>query len=204
MLNSYSTIAWAASISNGMQENVQYGYRGKNPSETTFNFLNALGGVAFAYAGHNVVLEIQATMHNVLISLRKPKWLIAAANMFVFIHVIGSYQIYAMPVFDMTETFLVKKWKFEPSKILPFTMFVGITLPFFGGLLGFFGGFAFAPTTYFLPCIMWLAIYKPKKFSLSWCTNWICIFLGLCLMILAPIGGLQDIIKEAKTYNFYS
>jgi hypothetical protein len=31
-----------------------------------------------------------------------------------------------------------------------FTMFVGITFPFFGALLGFFGGFAFAPTTYFV------------------------------------------------------
>ncbi len=30
------------------------------------------------------------------------------------------------------------------------TMFVGITFPFFGALLGFFGGFAFAPTTYFV------------------------------------------------------
>lgn len=31
-----------------------------------------------------------------------------------------------------------------------FTMFVGITFPFFGSLLGFFGGFALAPTTYFV------------------------------------------------------
>ncbi len=29
-------------------------------------------------------------------------------------------------------------------------MFVAIAVPFFGGLLGFFGGFAFAPTTYFV------------------------------------------------------
>jgi hypothetical protein len=29
-------------------------------------------------------------------------------------------------------------------------MFVGITFPFFGGLIGFFGGLAFAPTTYFV------------------------------------------------------
>ncbi|KAL8229096.1 hypothetical protein R6Q57_013996 [Mikania cordata] len=252
----YSTIAWTASISKGMQEHVHYGYRGKNPSENTFNFFNALGDVAFAYAGHNVVLEIQATIpstpekpskgpmwrgvivayvvvalcyfpvaligfymfgnevaDNILISLEKPKWLIAAANMFVVIHVIGSYQIYAMPVFDMIETVLVKKLNFKPSRILrfvsrtiyvAFTMFVAITFPFFGGLLGFFGGFAFAPTTYFLPCIMWLAIYKPKKFSLSWCANWICIFLGSCLMILSPIGGLQNIIKQAKDYKFYS
>ncbi|PON95291.1 Amino acid transporter, transmembrane domain containing protein [Trema orientale] len=88
--------------------------------------------------------------------------------------------------------------------VFTFTMFVGMTFPFFSGLLGFFGGFAFAPTTYFLPCIMWLAIYKPKKFSLSWWTNWICIVLGLLLITLAPIGGLRQIILSAKGYKFYS
>uniref|UniRef100_A0A2N9G846 Amino acid transporter transmembrane domain-containing protein n=1 Tax=Fagus sylvatica TaxID=28930 RepID=A0A2N9G846_FAGSY len=147
---------------------------------------------------------------DILISLEKPTWLIVAANLFVVIHVIGSYQIYAMPVFDMIETVLVRKLHFRPTITLrfisrniyvAFTMFVAITFPFFGGLLGFFGGFAFAPTTYFLPCIMWLAIYKPKKFSLSWCTNWICIILGLLLMILSPIGGLRNIILQAKTYT---
>lgn len=30
---------------------------------------------------------------NILISLEKPKWLIIAANMFVVVHVIGSYQV---------------------------------------------------------------------------------------------------------------
>jgi len=30
------------------------------------------------------------------------------------------------------------------------TMFVGMTFPFFDGLLGFFGGFGFAPTTYYV------------------------------------------------------
>ncbi|KAJ1391569.1 Amino acid transporter, transmembrane domain [Sesbania bispinosa] len=253
---SYSTIAWAASLHKGVQEDVQYGYKAKSTSGTIFNFFNALGSVAFAYAGHNVVLEIQATIpstpekpskvpmwrgvvvayivvalcyfpvgligywmfgnevkSDILISLEKPAWLIAMANLFVVIHVIGSYQIYAMPVFDMIETVLVKKLNFEPSTMLrfivrniyvAFTMFIAITFPFFDGLLGFFGGFAFAPTTYFLPCIMWLAIYKPKRFSLSWWTNWMCIVFGLGLMILSPIGGLRTIIIQAKTYKFYS
>ncbi|KAE9599528.1 putative amino acid transporter, transmembrane domain-containing protein [Lupinus albus] len=253
---SYSTIAWAASAHKGVQENVQYGYKAKTTAGTVFGFFSALGDVAFAYAGHNVVLEIQATIpstperpskgpmwkgvvvayivvalcyfpvalvgywmfgnavqDNILISLNNPKWLIALANMFVVIHVIGSYQIYAMPVFDMIETLLVKKLNFPPSNILrfvvrnvyvAFTMFVAITFPFFGGLLGFFGGFAFAPTTYFLPCVMWLSIYKPRKFGLSWWSNWVCIFFGLCLMILSPIGGLRQIILDAKTYKFYS
>ncbi|XP_057717867.1 lysine histidine transporter 1-like [Arachis stenosperma] len=253
---SYSTIAWGASIHNGVIEDVQYGYKSKSKAGTTFNFLSALGDVAFAYAGHNVVLEIQATIpstpekpskapmwkgvivayivvafcyfpvaligywifgnsveDDIFFSLHKPNWLIAMANMFVVIHVIGSYQVYAMPVFDMIETLMVKKFNFQPSTMLrfvvrnvyvAFTMFVAITIPFFDGLLAFFGGFAFAPTTYFLPCIMWLAIYKPKRFSLSWFTNWICIVLGVALMILSPIGGLRSIIIKAKTYKFYS
>ena len=169
-------------------------------------------------------------------------------------------------------------------------MFIGITFPFFGGLLGFFGGFAFAPTTYFvshnfspwpfslffskylsqqtqkrnlskgsftkkleylptdpsrfillpqIPCVIWLLMYKPKRFGLSWCTNWvkfldnaficsvlcffiqilhiqveltfsvhfrfqICIILGVLLTVLSPIGGLRNIILQAKNYHFYS
>ncbi|XP_010531369.1 PREDICTED: lysine histidine transporter 2 [Tarenaya hassleriana] len=252
----YSTVAWTASVHKGVQPDVDYSYRASTETGKVFNFLNALGDVAFAYAGHNVVLEIQATIpstpetpskipmwrgvvvayivvaicylpvafigywmfgnavdDNILITLEKPTWLIAAANLFVVIHVIGSYQIYAMPVFDMLETFLVKKMGFNPSFKLrfitrtlyvAFTMFIGICIPFFGGLLGFFGGFAFAPTTYYLPCIMWLAIKKPKRFGLSWTVNWFCIIVGVLLTIISPIGGLRTIIVSAKNYTFFS
>ncbi|RXH89293.1 hypothetical protein DVH24_031650 [Malus domestica] len=160
---SYSTIAWAASVDKGVVENVSYDYRSKTTSGNVLNFFTALGDVAFAYAGHNVVLEIQATIpstpekpskgpmwrgvivayivvalcyfpvalvgyyifgksvdDNILLSLEKPNWLIAMANMFVVIHVIGSYQIYAMPVFDMIETVLVKKLNFKPTRTLRF------------------------------------------------------------------------------------
>ncbi|GJT49370.1 lysine histidine transporter 1-like protein [Tanacetum coccineum] len=253
---SYSTIAWAASLDKGVQPNIDYSYKAHSTAGRVFSFFNALGTIAFAYAGHNVVLEIQATIpstpekpskgpmwkgvvvayivvaicyfpvaiigfwvygntvsDNILISLEKPTWLIAAANLFVVVHVIGSYQIYAMPVFDMIETVLVKKLNFTPSLMLRFitrnvyvalTMFIGICVPFFGGLLGFFGGFAFAPTTYFLPCIMWLAIYKPTKWKLSWMTNWVCIVFGVGLMVVSPIGGLRQIILDAKTYKFFN
>lgn len=83
-----------------------------------------------------------------------------------------------------------------------FTLFVGVTFPFFGDLLGFFGGFGFAPTSYFvsttnsnvlywidysfsdvgafffgtqLPSIMWLIIKRPRKFSINWIMNWVTI-----------------------------
>lgn len=59
---SYSTIAWGASVHKGVVDNVEYGYKAHSKAGTVFNFFNALGDVAFAYAGHNVVLEIQATI----------------------------------------------------------------------------------------------------------------------------------------------
>nr|KYP65316.1 Lysine histidine transporter 1 [Cajanus cajan] len=253
---SYSTIAWIASLHRGVQPGVQYGSKFSSDAGNIFGFFSALGTIAFGYAGHNVVLEIQATIpstpekpskiamwkgmivayivvalcyfpvaifgywafgnnvdDNILLSLERPRWLIIAANIFVFVHVTGSYQVFAVPVFDMLESFLVKRMKFEPSRLLRFitrnayvflTLLLAVTFPFFGGLLGFFGGFVFAPTTYFLPCVMWLVIYKPKRFSLSWCANWICIAFGVLLMVLAPIGALRQIILEAKDYKFFS
>ncbi|CAD6247179.1 unnamed protein product [Miscanthus lutarioriparius] len=252
---SYSTIARGASLDKGKAQTWTIICARDDDSREGVRLPRGLGDVAFAYSGHNVVLEIQATIpstpekpskkamwkgalvayiivaicyfpvtfvgywafgsgvdENILITLSKPKWLIALANMFVVIHVIGSYQVYAMPVFDMIETVLVKKLRFAPSLTLrliarsvyvAFTMFVGITFPFFGGLLSFFGGLAFAPTTYFLPCIMWLKVYKPKRFGLSWFINWICIVIGVLLLILGPIGGLRQIILSASTYKFY-
>lgn len=41
-----------------------------------------------------------------------------------------------------------------------FTMFLGMTFPFFGALLGFFGGFAFAPTTYFVRPTLFFLIFS--------------------------------------------
>jgi hypothetical protein len=255
----YSMVAFFASVLKGHPVGaaaVDYGLRATSTAGQVFGVLNALGALAFAFAGHNVVLEIQATIPstpeqpskkpmwrgvvvactivalcyftvafggyyafgssvnpNVLITLDKPRWLIAAANLMVVIHVIGSYQVYAMPVYDMMETVLVKKLKFAPglplritarSAYVALTMFVGMTFPFFDGLLGFFGGFAFAPTTYFIPCIIWLMLRKPARYSATWFINWVFIVIGVLLTLLTPIGGLRQIILDAKTFKFYS
>ncbi|CAM8951447.1 unnamed protein product [Rhodiola kirilowii] len=253
---SYSTIAWAGSLSHGQVENVSYAYKQSSTADSTFRVFNALGQISFAFAGHAVILEIQATMpstpekpsripmwkgavgsyfinaicyfpvamigywafgqdveDNVLMNLRRPAWLIAAANLMVVVHVIGSYQVFAMPVFDLLERLMVKKLRFPPGILLrvvarsayvAFTLFVGVTFPFFGDLLGFFGGFGFAPTSYFLPSIMWLAIKKPKRFGLSWFVNWVCIIVGVFIMVASTIGGLRNIVADSSSYHFYS
>lgn len=128
----------------GVQPDVQYTPRASTFTGEIFGFFSALGDIAFAFAGHNVVLEIQATIpstpekpskkpmwkgviaayvvvalcyfpvafigywvfgnkveDNVLISLQKPRWLVAVANMFVVVHVIGSYQVEFMIFYNM-------------------------------------------------------------------------------------------------------
>jgi amino acid permease len=277
-LCSYSTIAWTIpifhnehsqhrDIANYTLVNVTADYDLPKASTAghVLSAFNALGVVAFAYAGHNVVLEIQATLRSRPGKLSKiAMWrgvflayvivticyfpvalvcywaygnqlaadsdsnsnstfnsnilqfegfrgITTAANFMVIIHILGSYQIYAMPVFDMLETVLMKKWLLAPSfklRLITRSTYVGITMvvatiiPFFQPLLGFFGGFAYAPTTYFLPCCIWLAVYQPKRFSASWTINWICIILGVLLMLTATIGGGWEIIKEWNTYKF--
>lgn len=133
---SYSTIAWGATVGKGPERGVEYGYKAKSEGGTVFSSFSALGNIAFAYAGHNVVMEIQSTMpstphtpsnkpmwkgviaayiivafcyfpvailgfwrfgnavdEDILVQLDNPRWLIAMANMFLVVHLIGSYQV---------------------------------------------------------------------------------------------------------------
>ena len=55
----YSTIAFGASVAHGQVPGVQYNLDGYTLPNGLFGVWNALGTVAFAYGGHNVVLEIQ-------------------------------------------------------------------------------------------------------------------------------------------------
>lgn len=155
----------------------------------------------------------QAATDNVIVALEKPTWLIAIANLMVVIHVIGSYQVYAMPVFDMLEEATVRRLKIPPGIILRIvvrsayvatTLFIGVTFPFFGDLLGFLGGFGFTPTTFILPCVFWLKMKKPKRFSFSWLVNWTGIIVGAVVMVASTTGGMRNIIADSSTYKFYS
>ncbi|XP_059650581.1 lysine histidine transporter-like 6 [Cornus florida] len=58
----YSTMAWVGCLSRGRVENVSYAYKESSGADYMFRVFNALGQISSAYAGHAVVLEIQATI----------------------------------------------------------------------------------------------------------------------------------------------
>ncbi|PON90425.1 Amino acid transporter, transmembrane domain containing protein [Trema orientale] len=74
---SYSTLIWVLSISKGRPQGVSYEplEDAKSDVASLFEILNALGIIAFAFRGHNLVLEIQGTMpSSVKCPSRLPMW----------------------------------------------------------------------------------------------------------------------------------
>lgn len=255
---SYSTIAIGVSAHAGRQPGAEYNLNGFTKAEGVFGIFNALGTIAFAYGGHNVVLEIQSTIPSnpkagvenptakpmmfgvwiayalvaycyfgvgfagyhafgsktgsqIMYSLGHPIWVICVAEIMIIIHVCGSFQVYAMPVYDMIEYQLVKRGVPNgfPTRLVYRTAyiiivaFIGMTIPFFGDLLGFIGALGFGPSTYCFPSMFWLAIKKPGPSSWHFWASWFCILCGVIITLLGAIGGMQGIIVDASTYKFY-
>ncbi|XP_008228599.1 PREDICTED: lysine histidine transporter-like 5 [Prunus mume] len=84
-----------------------------------------------------------------LISLEKTNWLVALANIMVFFHVIGSRQIFWMPVFDVIESYLVRNLGFKPGDL-----YASLVVVFFAGFIAmcipFFGGLVYSSTSYYV------------------------------------------------------
>jgi len=148
---------------------------------------------------------------NILFSLEHPRGVIALASMMVFIHVLGSFQVYTVPVFDMIEKQILKRGYDNGffvrlvyrSLYVTIITFVAITIPFFGDLLGFIGAFGTGPTTFWIPPLMWLIVKKPKPSSIHFWASWFAFLYGVIVTILGSIGGLRGIIVDASGYKFY-
>ncbi|CAA2993914.1 lysine histidine transporter-like 8 [Olea europaea subsp. europaea] len=97
----YCTMMWIVSVTEGRLDRVSYDrVKPNSDTEWFFGVLNALGIIAFAFRGHNVTLEIQATMpSSEKKSSRVPMWRgIQAAYLIValclFPLAIGGYWAY--------------------------------------------------------------------------------------------------------------
>ncbi|XP_024534302.1 lysine histidine transporter 2 isoform X1 [Selaginella moellendorffii] len=272
----YCTLAWvgilikqpalssgsAASAPTQCFQNVGHGYPHGSKAHLAFGIFTSLGKLAFAVAaGHNIALEIQATipstsrhpskramwrgilvaylvvafcylpvalvgykvygdetrdlcsgLDNVLLRLRNPKPMIVLADLMVFIHLCGSYQVLAMPLFSNFETLVERMFKFEAnlkhrmimrSCYVAFTFLLAASLPFFSDLQAFIGGFALVPTTYVIPSVLWHFERKPERYSPQWIANLICISFGTVVMFTSTTGGLRSLIlKREKSKPF--
>uniref|UniRef100_A0A0E0JAG2 Amino acid transporter transmembrane domain-containing protein n=1 Tax=Oryza nivara TaxID=4536 RepID=A0A0E0JAG2_ORYNI len=126
----YCTMSWVLSVSQPRPPTVSYEPQAYTSlGSSLFSTLNALGIIAFAFRGHNLALEIQATMpstfkHPAHVPMWRgakvpqggmltalyafhshdiPRGLLAATFLLVVFNCLSSFQIYSMPVFDSFE-----------------------------------------------------------------------------------------------------
>ncbi|KAH7518320.1 hypothetical protein FEM48_Zijuj09G0158900 [Ziziphus jujuba var. spinosa] len=219
----YCTIIWVVSVAKGRLPMVSYNpVRHGSQTEQVFDILNALGMIAFAFRGHNLILEIQSTMpSNEKHPSRVPMWRgVKGAYLIVALCLyplgIGGYwaygqMIYGMPMFDDIESQYTRRMK-QPCPwwlrailrvLFGFScFFVAVAIPFLGSLGGLIGGVSL-PVTLAYPCFMWLKIKKPKIYSPIWFLNWVLGIGGMLLSVVLSVAGVYVIIQTGIHANFF-
>lgn len=140
-----------------------------------------------------------------------PRMVLGLTSLFVVINSLTSFQIYAMPVFDNLE-FRYTSNKNEPCPwwlriaIRVFfgclAFFISVALPFLKNLAGLIGGIAL-PVTLAYPCLMWVRIKKPQRYSAMWWLNWSLGSLGMVLSSLLVFGAIWTIATQGITIHFF-
>eukprot|EP00877_Chromochloris_zofingiensis_P014217 jgi/Chrzof1/9049/Cz03g34070.t1 len=115
------------------------------------------------------------------------------------------------PVFDMMETSISRRthrpvsW---PMRLLVRGLFVAGTwivallIPFFGDVLGLLGAVGITPTTFVMPCLLWLLWRKPARFTIRWIANWTIVITCTLIGILGVIGACYGIAQSYRNYSF--
>ncbi|XP_024630904.1 amino acid permease 6 [Medicago truncatula] len=155
----------------------------------------------------------------------EPFWLVDIGNLFIIIHLVGAYQVFAQPIFSIVESWGNKRWpqsKFMTKEYhvnIPlvgiwrmnmfrliwrtmyviFTTVIAIILPFFNSIVGLLGAISFFPLTVYFPTEMYLKQAKVPKYSSIWIG--MKLLSGFCLIVtlVAAVGSIVGIITDLKT-----
>eukprot|EP01025_Chloroclados_australasicus_P056974 TRINITY_DN7093_c0_g1_i4.p1 TRINITY_DN7093_c0_g1~~TRINITY_DN7093_c0_g1_i4.p1 ORF type:complete len:438 (-),score=17.29 TRINITY_DN7093_c0_g1_i4:518-1831(-) len=130
---------------------------------------------------------------NILISVAKPKWVIALANGMVFLHVVAGYQVYSMPVFELFQNTIGKKWAERPCLRFSYRavyVFVGAViatcLPFFAAMNGLVGSIGMGMITFVLPFVMAFCYWNKQ---LNAVFKLLIVLIVVTMIILAGMGA---------------
>eukprot|EP00775_Hariotina_reticulata_P006859 gene6861-7075_t len=265
MSMAYCLIAFimSATVKPGPATNYNPAAVERSTVDKVMGIFNALTSILFAYGGHNVALEIQATIpsggkhpastipammkgvnitflvtgicyfcvsisgfhafgtsvpDNVLSAFvhgDQTRWVVAAANLMVVIHVAAAYQVITMPVYSLIETG-IKHIRGKDDRLPLLIQFgvrfcyvvavtaVAVVVPFFGALMGLIGAIAVTPTTFLLPPLFWLMLKKPSKWGLEWTINWFLVWVTGLLGMLGVVGSLYIIITAWSSFKIFA
>uniref|UniRef100_A0A2N9EH63 Amino acid transporter transmembrane domain-containing protein n=1 Tax=Fagus sylvatica TaxID=28930 RepID=A0A2N9EH63_FAGSY len=156
-----------------------------------------------------------------------PYWLVDIANICIVVHLVGAYQVFSQPVYQLVEDWCKSLWPEsdfivkEHQIVIPFvgifnmnlfrliwrtvfvifTTVVAMIFPVFNSVLGLIGAAAFWPLTVYFPIEMHISKAKIPSFSLNWIWLKILNFACFIITIVAVAACIQGIITELNHYQ---
>ncbi|KAK2649164.1 hypothetical protein Ddye_016653 [Dipteronia dyeriana] len=143
----------------------------------------------------------------------EPFWLIDFANICIVVHLVGAYQVFCQPIYNLVEGWFTRQW--PESKFIKGFMFrliwrtfyvivtcvIAMLFPFFNSVLGLLGALSFWPLTVYFPIEMYISRAKIRRCSSVW--TWLKVLSGTCLVVslLAAAGSIEGLIKEVSAYK---
>ncbi|KAL2538927.1 Lysine histidine transporter-like 5 [Forsythia ovata] len=188
----YSVLATFACVVRGSQhhEPVSHGVRSHTTAGIVFDVFNSMGTIAFAFAGHSVALEIQATIPSTPEKTsKKPMWqgvivaYIIVAICYFSVGISGFWAFGDRVDDDVLVTLQKPRWVICTANFMVFLHVLG---------------------SYQIPSIMWLIIRGPSRWGFHWIASWVSILVGVLITLVGPIGGARYIILSAKDYKMFS
>nr|CAB3482667.1 unnamed protein product [Digitaria exilis] len=156
----------------------------------------------------------------------EPFWLLDVANVFVVVHLVGTYQVMTQPIFAYVErraaaawpgSVLVREREVRVRRIMAFsvspirmawrtayvcvTTAVAMLLPFFGSVVGFIGAASFWPLTVYFPVEMYIAQHKVEQGSTRWLLLHALSAGCLVVSVAAAAGSIAGVVEELKAHE---
>lgn len=147
-------------------------------------------------------------------SFAGPTWAVRMANFFALFQIIGCYQIYCRPTYEVVEVWAMdtKQGPLAPRNVAgrfvvtlaycALLTFIGCLFPFFGDFLALAGAIGFTPLDFVLPPLLWGMVYKPalpRKLL-----HWAIIIIYSIVAVLGCIGAIRFIIFDSINYSVFA
>lgn len=159
---------------------------------------------------------------------REAYWLMDLANLFVVVHLVGAYQVFAQPVFRVVEFWAAKKWaksgfvntdhqvsvvgnkvRFNVNffKVGWRTSFVAVAsviamaLPFFTDILALLGAVEYWPIVVYFPVEMHIKQNNIAKGTKKWIALQLLSLMCLLVSVASAAGAIQGLLKGLRTFQ---
>lgn len=146
-----------------------------------------------------------AVTPNILISLSKPTGVMVAANVAVIFNVLAGFHVHLFPLLDYIDGIAIRRGLL-PSAVLYRVVvrsglvllisFLAAAIPFFEVVLGLLGALSITPTTFIMPCLLWLKLKKPRPASWEFWFCWLTVPVMTAVMVIGAAGAVRAFIVK--------